>query len=112
MNEHTLSVPLRLQYRYEIIKDLSVFLYTGASFDYSLAYGIKMTYGGETKKVNLYEMEESDMNRFNVYWGVGAGVRYGSVQFTIGGDWGITKLYPDSETVLNKPVTLSVSYLF
>lgn len=45
-SEHTLSLPLRLQYRYEIIPDLSVFVYTGPSFDVSLAYKVKIAAGG------------------------------------------------------------------
>ena len=111
-SEHTLSVPVRLQYRYEIIPDLSVFLYTGPSFDISLAYNAKESYDGETEKYSLYE--DGDVNRFNMLWGVGAGVRWKQLQLMLGGDWGLTNLYKDSnwKETLSKPFHISLTYLF
>ena len=40
-NEHALSIPLRFQYRIEVAKDFSLFLYTGPSFDFGLAFNIR-----------------------------------------------------------------------
>ncbi len=116
-SEHTLSVPLRLQYRYEIIPDLSVFLYTGPSFDISLSYTYvyKDSWRGNAWnewKSNLYE--EGDVSRFNVLWGVGAGVRWKRLQLMLGGDWGISNLSRDDSVKarLNKPFHISFTYLF
>lgn len=116
--EHNLSIPLRLQYRYEIIPDLSVFIYTGPSFDYSVAYDATVTLGGETRKVSIYSEEmEAELgggfNRFNVLWGVGAGVRWKGLQLILGGDWGLTNIVKDySGSKLDKPFTISLQYLF
>lgn len=112
-SEHSLSIPLRIQYRYEIIPDLSIFLYTGPSFDISLAYTAKASYMGETEKESMYG-EDSDLNRFNMLWGVGAGVRWKGLQLMLGGDWGLTNIYKDDpwKTKLNKPFSISLTYLF
>lgn len=110
-SEHNLSIPLRIQYRYEIISDLSVFIYTGPSFDISLANTMKASAYGYSVKFNL--IEESGQNRFNMLWGVGAGVRWRGLQLMLGGDWGLTKIYKDYDGIkLNKPFSISLSYQF
>lgn len=105
--EHTLSIPLRVQYRYEIIRDLSVFLYTGPSFDIHLAY--LASYGGEKDD---YYKGDSSLNRFQMLWGVGAGVRWKGLQLMMGGDWGLTNYYKGDAVKVNKPFFISLSYLF
>ena len=104
---HTLSVPLRFQYRYEFIRDLSVFLYTGPSFDIHLAY--LASYGGEKDD---YYKGDSSLNRFQMLWGVGAGVRWKGLQLMMGGDWGLTNYYKGDAVKVNKPFFISLSYLF
>lgn len=115
LDEHTLSIPVRVQYRYEIIPDLSVFIYTGPSFDISLAYNAtaEMSAMGisEREKENLYN--DSDNNQFHLMWGAGAGVRWKFLQLNIGGDWGLTPLYKsESSAHLNKPFHITLSYRF
>lgn len=118
LNEHNLSIPVRAQWRYEIIQDLSVFLYTGPSFDISLAYNISISNKipafdiDESAKMSLYD--ESDINRFNLMWGVGGGIRWKFLQFKVGGDWGLTSLYHDEveKAKLNRPFYFSLSYQF
>lgn len=67
-----------------------------------------------SEKINMYE--ESDMNRFNLMWGVGAGVRWKFLQLKVGGDWGLTSLIKDEidnvNTTLNKPFHVSLSFQF
>ena len=106
-SEHTLSIPLRVQYRYEIIRDLSVFLYTGPSFDIHLAR--LSNFGGETE--DDYK-GNSDLNRFQMLWGVGAGVRWKGLQLMMGGDWGLTNISKGEAIKVNKPFFISLSYLF
>ena len=109
--EHNLSIPLRVQYRYEIIPDFSIFLYTGPSFDVSLAYNITASYEGEKESYNIYD-EGDGYNRFNLLWGVGAGFRWKGLQLRLGGDWGLTSLVEDYDLHLNKPFNISISYMF
>ena len=106
--ESTLSIPLRLQYRYEIIRDLSVFLYTGPVFDIHLAYQVHEVEG----KTDFYiEDDDNLFNRFQVLFGLGAGIRYKGLQLMLGGDWGLTYAYDDL-IKFDKPFFISLSYLF
>lgn len=88
---HTLSIPLRIQYRYDIIKDLSIIAYIGPSFD--------LIFGGFF---------------FNPLFGGGVGVRWKSLQLSLGGDCGLINLLPgeSEEYYLHKPINISISYLF
>ena len=116
--EHAFSIPLRVQYRYEIIRDLSVFLYTGPSFEVALTPRWKATYDGETEKGKMeFYGDDGGYSRFQMYWGFGGGVQYANWQLRMEGDWGITDLfrseYKGSEkTVRNQPFSILVSYLF
>lgn len=67
---------------------------------------------GETEKYNAYE--DGDINRFNMLWGVGAGIRWKGLQLMLGGDWGLTNIYKDDswKTKLNKLFSISLTYLF
>lgn len=111
VSEHNLSVPVRLQYRYEIIRDLSIFLYTGPSLDVSVAMKGKASYMGESEEINMYA-EEGAPGRFNMLWGVGAGIRWKGLQLMLGGDWGMLNLYKDEASKLSKPFHISLTYLF
>lgn len=115
--EHTFNVPLRLQYRYEIIRDLSVFLYTGPAFEVALNPIHKYTEGGETE-INKSEYgKETGYRRFQMYWGFGGGVQWKYLQLRMGGDWGIThcrmeEYHNDAFYTRNKPFHIVLSYLF
>ena len=121
-NEHALAIPLRFQYRIEVAKDFSLFLYTGPSFDFGLAFNIReeeIPYPGsliepEVEKYNIYEL--SNLQRFNVMWGVGGGLRYKGLQLRAGGDWGlidIMKGYDSNDRYyLHKPFHITLSYQF
>ena len=114
LDEHTLSIPLRVQWRYEIINDLSIFLYTGPSFDIGLAYNVNMSANipsvGSQDNIKVDAYKESDLNRFNMTWGVGAGIRWKFLQLNLGSDWGLTSIMEG--TKLNKPFHVTLSYRF
>lgn len=112
-SEHTLSIPLRVQYRYEFIPDLSAFFYTGPSFDVSVAYKMKMSGDGMEETYDPMKGEDAQYNRFNMLWGVGAGIRWKGLQLTLGGDWGLTNIHKEIDDIhLNKPFHISISYMF
>ncbi len=120
-SDHVLTIPLRLQYRYEIIPDLSVFFYTGPKFGIGLSSKYKYSrdgytyegvvdwetgdnwwdiddtiYGdkhvdGESKEVERYK-DENGLRRYRFMWGVGAGVQWKHLQFRLGGDWGLSNV--------------------
>lgn len=123
-NEHALSIPLRFQYRIEVAKDFSLFLYTGPSFDFGLAFNIReeeIPYPGSlieprVTKYNVYK--ESELHRVNVMWGVGGGLRWKGLQLRAGGDWGLINMIgprpeiSDAKIFLHKPFHIALSYQF
>lgn len=120
--EHSANIPLRVQYRYEIIRDLSVFLYTGPAFEVAFGGVSKVKDGDETETIKLDGPDgiysDGGYRRFQMYWGFGGGVQWKNLQLRMSGDWGITDLRPkkyhDSDTFYtrNKPFSICLSYLF
>ncbi len=120
--EHSVNIPLRVQYRYEIIRDLSVFLYTGPAFEVAFGGRLKWKDGDETETEKLDGSDgiysDGYYRRFQMYWGFGGGVQWKNLQLRMEGDWGITHLYKkqyqggDEMVTRNKPFSICLSYLF
>lgn len=106
-----LSVPLRVQYRYAILSNLSVFVFTGPGFDMGLAYNVDMD-GHPEDGFSLYDT--ADISRFNLTWGIGAGLRWNGLQIMFTSDWGLLNVLKDSKdrVRLNKPFGVSIAYNF
>lgn len=105
-----------MQWRYEIVPDWSVFVYTGPSFD--IGVGGKIKQSGEAFgesapfEESIYDPEYG-FKRFNMLWGVGAGVRWKFLQLRIGGDWGLLNINRmDEKVTLSKPLHVTLSYMF
>ena len=113
----TLSVPLQISYRYEIIPKLSVMLYTCPIFDFGAFCTV--TYAGDPySKENGYAHNLSTGNAgysgFNCLWGIGAGVQWDRLRLDIGGDFGMVNKSPESGATLNwnKPVYVTLTCFF
>lgn len=116
LSDHNLSIPLRVQWRYEIVPDWSVFVYTGPSFDIGVGGKFKQSAEAMGESVateeSIYDPEYG-FKRFNMLWGVGAGVRWKFLQLRIGGDWGLLNINRlDEKVTLSKPLHVTLSYLF
>ena len=130
----TVSVPLRLQYRYSFTDNFSVLVYAGPSFDFGAFKGCTSNspiYGKEsfednggnwykmdTHTVVNYETMDSVTVKdrytgFNCLMGFGGGIQYKGLQVRVGSEF---SLMPkgDAEEFIRyaKPVELMVSYLF
>ncbi len=116
VKDHSLSIPLRLQYRYELFEDFSLFAYTGPSFDIGmgLTAELKNVHSGQKTDINYYK--NWDIRRLNVLWGAGIGFRYKGLQFRIGGDWGLKNMAYEGDKknkmLIHKPLQLAISYQF
>lgn len=113
--EHSLYVPLHLEFRANFSDAFQLFIYGGASID----YGISSKYYGhfyyddyETEPEDAYG---DDMNRFNASWEVGAGIRIKGVQL----QWQMSRGLIDMAgknaeyTVKqNKPMAITLSWMF
>ncbi len=113
----TLSVPLQLSYRYEIIPKLNVMLYTGPVFDFG-AY-CTVTYNGNTHNENLYAYDWNTSNSgysgFNCLWGIGASVQWDRLRLDVGGDFGMVNKSPSGKSATlnwNKPVYVTLTCFF
>ena len=100
-SEHALAIPIRFQYRIEVAKDFSLFLYTGPSFDFGLAFNIRQETRGvgslikpDVEEYNIYKESPQELSiyRVNVMWGVGGGLRWKGLQLRAGGDWGLINM--------------------
>lgn len=126
-SEHALAIPIRFQYRIEVAKDFSLFLYTGPSFDFGLAFNIRQETRGvgslikpDVEEYNIYKEspQELSLHRVNVMWGVGGGLRWKGLQLRAGGDWGLINMVgprpeiSDAKIFLHKPFHIALSYQF
>lgn len=105
----TVSVPVQLSYRYELIKKLSFMFYTGPVFDFG-SYMIE-----QQRADNIYS-QDGKYYGFNALWGVGAGIQWSRMRLDIGGEFGMTnkkKFFgiDDSDVSIkwNKPVYITLT---
>ena len=117
----TFSIPLQVSYRYELIPNLSIMLYTGPVFDFGAMLLVhyrndESHYGGylyEDTSDNLYG--ENGYTGFNALWGLGAGVQWKNLRLDLGGEWGmVNKLAEEKEATgnWNKPFYISLTWMF
>ena len=119
----TLSVPVQLSYRYEIIQKFSLMFYTGPVFDFGAYLAEEGTesrykdgakYSEDTYKTgNLYSKSES-YKGFNALWGVGAGIQYSRFRLDIGGEFGMVKKNSESYITAHwdKPIYVTLTCFF
>lgn len=114
----SLSLPVQVSYRYEIIKNLSIFIYTGPVFDFGVYMAIAEGASPYSDSQNFYTKgglyKESGYTGFNCLWGIGAGIQYCGLRLTIGGDFGMVNLSESSSEPikLNRPFMISLAYMF
>lgn len=101
-----LNIPLHLSYRYEIIKDFSLFFQTGPTFN---ILAISQFQGHHNPYYEHYS--------FNALWAVTGGVRYKRFQLSVGGEFNLSTIvfggyHYSSYIKLKKPIVLSFSILF
>ena len=91
------------------LERLRIFVYTGPSFDIGVGGKFKQSAEAMGESVateeSIYDPEYG-FKRFNMLWGVGAGVRWKFLQLRIGGDWGLLNINRlDEKVTLSKPGT-------
>ncbi len=130
----TVSIPIRLQYRYSITENFSCLVYAGPSFDFGAFRGCNSNspvYGKKTFEDNggnWYEMKpyhvmnyetgdsllvKDRYTGFNCLFGVGGGLQYKGLQLRVGAEFGLKPTGDAEEFVrYTKPIEVMVSYLF
>lgn len=90
------NIPLQVSYRYEFVKNLSAFIYLGPALDLEFwrdGYGI-------------YD----DENLVDLQFGIGAGIQYKRLRFTVGGEFGMIK-NDWSKANRQKPIMVGLSIM-
>ncbi len=90
------NIPLQVSYRYEFVKNLSAFIYLGPALDLEFwrdGYGI-------------YD----DENLVDLQFGIGAGIQYKRLRFTVGGEFGMIK-NDRSKANRQKPIMVGLSIM-
>ena len=94
--EHSINVPLYLNFGSELAYDTRVYVFGGPTAQYGLASTTKLAGGvGESSADKTYDNYESNSsyNRFNVYLGGGVGFTVAHINLTVGYDYGMMNLY-------------------
>ena len=114
----TISIPMQLSYRYEIIQKVSLMLYTGPIFDFG-ALRIESYEGGITENDYAHDLYSSSYKSgysgFNCLWGIGAGIQWDRLRLDVGGDFGMVNKYTVEKGVTlnwNKPVYVTLTCFF
>ena len=99
--EHSLNVPLYLNFGSELAHDTRVYVFGGPTAQYGLASTTKLAGGvGDSSADKTYDNYESDSdyNRFNVYLGGGIGFTVSFINLTVGYDYGMMNLDKSGNT--------------
>ena len=95
------NIPLHLSYRYEIVKDFSLFLRMGPTFNFNVGWVNTDDDSG------IFEDKV-----FDCLWAITGGLRYKRFQLSIGGEFGMNSRGDSWDVVhFRKPVILSFTIL-
>jgi len=92
--EHSINVPLYLNYGMDLARDTNVFIYAGPTAQYGLASTTKLSasIAGVSGSTTENNYDDPDYNRFNVYLGGGLGFEVNHILVTVGYDYGMINL--------------------
>ena len=92
--EHSINVPLYLNYGIDLARDTNIFIYAGPTAQYGIASTTKLTasIAGVSGSTTENNYDDDDYNRFNVYLGGGLGFEVNNILITVGYDYGMLNL--------------------
>lgn len=99
------NIPLQVSYRYEFVKNLSAFIYLGPVLDLEMW----SSYAGKYESIErLYDPDDF----LDVQFGIGAGIQYKRLRFTIGGEFGMRNWGNDNyKSYRQKPIMVGLSIM-
>jgi len=116
---HFVDVPVQAQYSFEIAPSLKVFAFAGPTINFGIAQQTvtKTTVlGNEVKAtINHYDIDvnnddKSDLSRFDLKLGLGAGARYDKFELRVGYDWGMLDMNTTDGVLHRNQLTAAVVY--
>lgn len=118
---HFVDVPVQAQYSFELAPSLKIFAFAGPTFNFGLAQQTvnkAAGLGGEVKTtINHYDIDvnnddKSDLSRFDLKLGLGAGARYDKFELRVGYDWGMLDMNTTDGVLHRNQLTAAVVYHF
>ena len=101
---HQMEVFVDWQYKFEIAKETYLMLYSGPTIQYGLAFKQKVQEDmfdviSISETINRYgdDYHNTDLRRFNVTWGIGAGFQYQRYFLRGGYDFGLINPYKNEQ---------------
>jgi hypothetical protein len=118
-SEHSLYLPLHLEYRLNFSENFQLFFEAGPSIDYALSGNLTATEAGEKEpyfsETNIYRNADIGFpqKRFNASLDFGAGIRLNGLQLNLGMSRGLLDISsnPDINIKQNKNLTASLSWM-
>lgn len=107
-----MRIPVMAGYHFDFTDDVKVSLFTGPEFE--IGFSAKETIKGHNieQSHNIYG-EDGGMKRFDLLWGLGAGISYQHFYFSVGGNLGMVNMLSDSDATFHENrVTFSLGYNF
>ena len=116
VKEHSIAVPLNLQFTANVGENSKFFIFAGPTFSYGLSYKANLSakvgnvsVGGD---VNLYG-NLVKMNRTDVFVGGGVGAQFGLIQVKVAYDYGVLDRFDyEKFGAHSKQLRVGVAYLF
>lgn len=120
-SEIALNVPVNVNYKFNLSRDLDMFVYGGPIFQYGLVsktsgeisgslFGISVSTG---KQENNEYGENGSRNPFNIYLGGGVGIDVAGIQVILGYDHSLTNISKvDKVSTGRSQIKIGVGYAF
>lgn len=128
--EIDLNVPVNLTYKFNLTRDLDLFVYGGPIFQYALSNKTNYKYTSNVntiqgvlddavkngllpKQHDNFSGDDNPINRFNVYVGGGAGIEVSGIQVMIGYDYCVTNMVKTEDMSSHRSqIKVGVGYAF
>lgn len=121
---HYVDVPVRLKLDFPVVSDVALYAFVGPQFSFGVAQNIENIanlFGSEVDiitnidryKTDIDDDGVHDLNRLELLFGVGGGLRFKNIQLQVGYDLGISDLNKVENTMWKRnQLTASVIYGF
>lgn len=107
-----MRVPVMLGYHFDFTEDINVSVFTGPELEVGLSGKAHVKAFGENGSESIYG-DEGEYNRFDLVWGVGAGITYSHYYFGVSGGIGMLNMYNTSAVKFHENrVTFTLGYNF
>lgn len=120
LNEHVARMPIHLEYRLNFSRNFQLFIFGGIAADYILAGNMiisdQNTPNSDANEIitDIYGQYIPSESRFNVALSIGAGIRFGAIQFNVSNTHGIYNCTPYKDYVIlqDNPLNITMSVMF